>query len=118
MKYLRVHKQIEDAHTEWHICELSDNAPASHYTDGTIPALSAIWKVFEVDDEFRKNNPPSSVEPIDIEKPEFGSKWLHTDSKWYEVKRPCHHTQLYDIDTGVVLCHFAQHTENLETEIV
>jgi len=117
-KYLRVHKQNDGAGIEWHICEISDNAPASHYTDGTIPALAALWKVIEVDDNFVADNPPPSIELIDPEDESQKMKWLHTDNKWYEVKHACHHSQLYDIDTDTVLCHHAQHSENLETEIV
>ena len=117
-KYLRVHKQNDGSGDEWHICEVSDNAPASHYTDGTIPALAALWKVIEVADDFVTDNPPPTMAPIDTEDLEQGMKWLHTDEKWYKVKRDCHHTQLYDIDTDTVLCHLAQHSENLEEEIV
>jgi len=118
-KYVRVHKQVEDSHTEYHICEVSKEAPASHYTDGTIPALLALWKVFEVSDTFVEDNPPSTTAQLDLEDPEAGDKWLNADDgKWYEIKRPCHHSQLYNIDTGEVSCHYAQHSENLETEIV
>ena len=114
MKYLRVHKEGSN----WHRCEVTSFKPADHYTDGTIPALSDIWKVFEVSDSFETDNPLPETDYIDIDNLELGMKWKHADGKWYEIKRECHHAQLYDIDTGETSCHLAMFPENIETEIV
>ena len=114
MKYLRTHKEG----LSWHRCEVSDNAPASHYTDGTIPQLSAIWKVFEVADSFETDNPFPEIAFMNGTDAEGGLKWKHSDNKWYELKAPKNHTQLYDIETGETSCYLSTFPENLETEII